>query len=200
MRVIGETGFSCYRFLIPIGNGGWSPAILGTLRWAQSAQVDLAFGPHGPSPLAEVQISQHARGVPSGTVRQSLDTWKAPPVKPVGRSRALRPVSNTAILQIPSRLSVASADVGQQQPARNWNSRHREGAGSSEERRFRRSIACWCQETTLAISAPQCLHLFAAGFRSSERHSGQVLVGAGSPKTVLPRRAMTSLYGMTIRK
>ena len=43
------------------------------------------------------------------------------------------------------------------------------------------------------MSAPQCLHLVAAGFRSSDRHAGQVLVGGGSPKTVLPCRAMTAL-------
>jgi hypothetical protein len=43
------------------------------------------------------------------------------------------------------------------------------------------------------MSAPQCLHLVAAGFRSSDRQAGQVLVGGGSPKTVLPCRAMTAL-------
>ncbi len=39
------------------------------------------------------------------------------------------------------------------------------------------------RQGTLPISAPQCLHLLAAGFRSSERHAGQVLVGGGSPNT-----------------
>ena len=44
-----------------------------------------------------------------------------------------------------------------------------------------------------ARSEPQCLHLVAAGFRSSDRHAGQVLVGGGSPNTILPCRAMTAL-------
>ena len=56
------------------------------------------------------------------------------------------------------------------------------------------------QAAILPISAPQCLHFVAAGFRSSERHAGQVLVGGGSANTVLPIRAMTYLYGTTIRK
>ena len=42
------------------------------------------------------------------------------------------------------------------------------------------------------MSEPQYLHVLAAGFRSSERHAGHVLVGGGSPNTVLPRRAMTN--------
>ena len=49
------------------------------------------------------------------------------------------------------------------------------------------------QAATLPISAPQCLHLVAPGFRSSERHAGQVLVGGGSENTALPTRAMTYL-------
>src|SRR5690242_17768794 len=44
-----------------------------------------------------------------------------------------------------------------------------------------------------ATADPQCLHLLAAGFRSSDRHAGQVLVGGGSPNTTLPRRAMMNL-------
>jgi hypothetical protein len=54
-------------------------------------------------------------------------------------------------------------------------------------------LACGAQAAALPISAPQCLHRLAAGFRSSERHAGQVFVGGGSPKTVFPRRAMTTL-------
>ena len=42
-------------------------------------------------------------------------------------------------------------------------------------------------------SVPQCLHLVAAGSRSSDRHAGQVLVGAGSPNTVSPSRAIAVL-------
>ena len=49
------------------------------------------------------------------------------------------------------------------------------------------------QAATLPISALQCLHLVALGFRSSERHAGHVLVGGGSANTVLPMRAMTYL-------
>src|SRR5581483_8472653 len=49
------------------------------------------------------------------------------------------------------------------------------------------------QAAARPISAPQCLHLVAAGFRSSDRHAGQVLVGGGAPNTVLPRRAMIIL-------
>src|SRR5579863_6712673 len=56
------------------------------------------------------------------------------------------------------------------------------------------------QAAALPISAPQYLHLVAAGFRSSERHWGQVLVGSGAPNTVLPVRAMMYLLGATIRK
>src|SRR5579883_836462 len=43
------------------------------------------------------------------------------------------------------------------------------------------------------MSPPQCLHRTAAGGRSSERHSGQVLVGGGSPNTTFPARAITVL-------
>src|SRR5215469_1313099 len=49
------------------------------------------------------------------------------------------------------------------------------------------------QAATPPSSVPQCLHLVAAGSRSSDRHAGQVLVGAGSPNTVLPSRAITVL-------
>lgn len=51
-------------------------------------------------------------------------------------------------------------------------------------------------ETALA----QWLHLSAAKGRSSERHCGQVLVSAGGPKTVLPRRFMYARYGTTRTK
>ena len=56
------------------------------------------------------------------------------------------------------------------------------------------------QAVTRPISEPQCLHFVAAGFKSSDRHAGQLLVGAGSPNTTLPCRAMTALYGSTITK
>jgi hypothetical protein len=48
-------------------------------------------------------------------------------------------------------------------------------------------------EAARLISEPQCLHLVAAGLRSSDKHAGQVLVGGESPNTVLPCRAITPL-------
>ena len=63
------------------------------------------------------------------------------------------------------------------------------GDPARADRRFR------CQVEALLSSTPQYLHLDAAGFRSSDRHAGQVLVGGGSPKTVLPRRAMRTCTG-----
>ena len=44
-----------------------------------------------------------------------------------------------------------------------------------------------------ARSVPQYLHFVAATGRSSERHAGHVFTGAGSPKTVSPRRARIAL-------
>jgi hypothetical protein len=45
------------------------------------------------------------------------------------------------------------------------------------------------------ISEPQCLHLVAAGFRSSDRHAGQVLVGGGSHKHNLALSGHNGLVG-----
>jgi hypothetical protein len=49
-------------------------------------------------------------------------------------------------------------------------------------------------------SVPQYLHFVAAGGRSSDKHAGHVLTGAGEPNTVTPRFAEIALYGITMAK
>ncbi len=60
--------------------------------------------------------------------------------------------------------------------------RGREMTGAGQDRAGQAvAVAGW--------SVPQYLHLLAAAGRSVDRHAGQVLTGAGSPKTTCPRRA-----------
>ena len=72
--------------------------------------------------------------------------------------------------------------------ARNKPARQEEDARWAKEEDVRRGLHSGaCQSwRDAAKSEPQCLHFVAAGFRSSDRHAGQVLVGGGSPNTTLP--------------
>lgn len=60
----------------------------------------------------------------------------------------------------------------------------------TQVRLLRRLTSAGAYAAAAATSLPQCRHLVAGTGRSPDRQKGQVLVGAGSPKTVSPRRAM----------